>query len=85
MAVDVHITVECGNSYQHELVRPPPAIAFLRDQTFSSWWTPRCEACLDRLSRHDQPTRYEVVYLNVDPSGDVRPATEPDHDQPALD
>jgi hypothetical protein len=69
VAVDIHAEISCANQgRQHNptgdpLEEAPRAIGFVRDQSLSNWWTPRCRVCLDRLSSY-QPTRYEVVYLD---------------------
>jgi hypothetical protein len=77
MAVDIHAEVPCANQgRQHSPTGDPldpaqRAIGFVRDQSLSNWWTPRCRVCLNRLSGY-QPTRYEVVYLEF-PSDIVHP------------
>jgi hypothetical protein len=79
MALEILRTLECGNSWEHGTAHQP-AVAFVRDQSFSRWWGARCAPCLDRLSRHDQPTRYEVVYLDHP----TQPAVERSEADPAT-
>jgi hypothetical protein len=93
MAVDIHAEVSCANQgRQHnptgDPVDPAPrAIGFVRDQSLSNWWTPRCRVCLDRLSGY-QPTRYEVVLIprtTVHVPDDDRAAAVDHAADPALD
>ena len=82
MVVDVSTDLICANPGPHHQQDDDLAsVAFVCDQSFSRWWTPRCRACLDRLDRHDQPTRYEVAYIHHPPGPAVpsRPA-EADRD-----
>jgi hypothetical protein len=73
----------CENKFRHSDVHGP-AVAFVRAVTDAdgtgTFWTPRCQSCLNRLAAaNPAAVRAHVVYIAADQpvaDHDARPAVE---------